>query len=56
MCDQGYTLTFDSCCEIRKKGSEILVENEYRTSSNVYILNMIKGEKLCMGKIDERWL
>jgi hypothetical protein len=54
MCDQGHTLTFDSQgCEIRKKGSGRLVENAYRTSNNVYILNEIQGEKCYMGQIDE---
>jgi len=49
MCDQGDTLTFDSQgYEIRKKGSRRLVENSYKTSNNVYILNEIKGEKCYM--------
>jgi hypothetical protein len=45
MCNQGHTLTVDSqSYEIRKKGSGRLVENAYRTSNNVYILNEIQGE------------
>jgi len=50
-------ITFDSQgCEIRKKGSGRLVENAYRTSNNVYILNEIKEEKWYVGNIDESWL
>jgi hypothetical protein len=52
MCDQGYNLTFHSKgCEIRKAGSGRLVENAKETSSNVYILDEVKGEKCCMGVI-----
>jgi hypothetical protein len=51
MCDQGHTLTFDSQgCEMRNKGSGILVENEYITSNNIYILNDIKGENSIWDK------
>jgi hypothetical protein len=43
MCDQGYNLTFHSKgCDIRKEALEILVENENKTSSDVYILNEVK--------------
>jgi hypothetical protein len=52
MCDQGYNLTFHSKgCEIRKTTSGRLVANENRTSSDVYILDEVKGEKCCMGVI-----
>jgi hypothetical protein len=45
MCDQGYNLTFHSKgCEIRISGSRILVANEKRTPSNVYIIDEVKGE------------
>jgi hypothetical protein len=38
MCDQGYTLMFDSCkCKIR--------ENNSRRPNNIYILYMKKREK-----------
>jgi hypothetical protein len=54
LCDQGYNLTFHSKgCEIRKVGSRILVENENRTPSNVYVLDEFKGEKCCMGQLNE---
>jgi hypothetical protein len=52
MCDQGYNLTFHSkWCETRKETLRILVENENRTSIDVYILDKVKGEKYCMGVI-----
>jgi hypothetical protein len=52
MCDQVYNLTFHSkLCEKRKAGLGRLVENENRTSSNVYVLDKVKGEKCCMGVI-----
>jgi hypothetical protein len=54
MCDQGHNLTFHfQGYEIKKKGSRRLVENAYRISNNVYILNEIKGEKCYMGKTYE---
>jgi hypothetical protein len=57
MCDQGYNLTFHSKgCDIRKVGSGILVANANKTPSNVYILNEVKGDKCCMGQVDESCL
>jgi hypothetical protein len=32
------------------------VENAYRSSNNLYILNDIKGEKCYMRQMNERWL
>ena len=43
MCDQGYNLTFHSKgCETRKEASGRLLENENRTSNDVYILDEVK--------------
>jgi hypothetical protein len=57
MCDQGYNLTFHSKqCEIRKVGSKILVPNANRTMRNVYVLDEVKGENCCIGKLNESWL
>jgi hypothetical protein len=54
MCDQGYNLTFQSKgCEMRKTCSERLVPNENINSSNVYVLNEVKGEKCCMGQVNK---
>jgi hypothetical protein len=54
MCIQGHTLTFDSQkCKIKKENSDKLVKKEARTLNNVYILDVINGEKCFMGKIDE---
>jgi hypothetical protein len=57
MCDQGYNLTFNyKVCEIRKAGSRRLLENENKLLTNVYVLDEVKGEKCCMGKLNESWL
>jgi hypothetical protein len=57
MYDQDYNLTFHSkVCEIRKACSGRLVANANRTSNNVYILDEVKGEKSCMGQVNEIWL
>jgi hypothetical protein len=46
MCDQGYTLTFDSQkCKIRENNSGRLVATETRIPNNIYILDMKKREK-----------
>jgi hypothetical protein len=46
MCDQGYTLTFDSRkCKIIENNSRRLVETATRRTNNVYILDMNKREK-----------
>ena len=45
MCDQGYTLTFDSRkCKIRENNSRRLVAPATRISNNIYILDMKKRE------------
>ena len=57
MRDQGYNLRFYSKeCEIRKADLGRLVEKASRTPSNVYILDEVKGEKCCMGQVDESCL
>jgi hypothetical protein len=57
MCDQCYNLTFNSkVCEINKEGSRRLVEKTNRTLSNVYVLDEFKGEKCCMGQLNESLL
>jgi hypothetical protein len=46
MCDQGYTLTFDSRkCKIKENNSGRLVTTATRRSNNIYILDMEKREK-----------
>ena len=46
MCDQGYTLMFDSRkCKIRENNSGRLVETATRRLNNIYILYMKKREK-----------
>jgi hypothetical protein len=46
MCDQGYTLTFDSRkCKIRENNSGRLVSTATRRSNNIYILDMKKRER-----------
>jgi hypothetical protein len=46
MCDQGYTLTFDSRkCKIRENNSGRLVATATRRPNNIYILDMKKREK-----------
>ena len=57
MCVQGHTLTFNSKeCEIRRDGLVRLVAIVIRTPNNIYVLDRVKEEKCCMGKIDEVWL
>jgi hypothetical protein len=47
MCDQGYTLTFDSRkCKIRENNLGILVATATRRPNNIYILDMKKREKI----------
>jgi hypothetical protein len=46
ICDQGYTLTFDSRkCKIRENNSGRLVATAIRSPNNKYILDMKKREK-----------
>ena len=46
MCDQGYTLTFDSQkCKIRENNSGRLVATATRRPKKIYILDMNKIEK-----------
>jgi hypothetical protein len=46
MCDQGYTLTFDSRkCKIRENNSGRLVATRTRRPNNIYILDVKKREK-----------
>jgi hypothetical protein len=46
MCDQGYTLTFDSRkCKIRENNSGRLVATTTRRPNNIYILDMKKRER-----------
>jgi hypothetical protein len=46
MCDQGYTLTFDSRkCKIRENNSGRLVATATRRPNNIFILDMKKREK-----------
>jgi hypothetical protein len=57
ICDQGHTLDFDSQkCEIRSEKYGRLVATTLRTPNNIYILDEVKGEKCCMGQIDQSWL
>jgi hypothetical protein len=47
ICDQGYTLTFDSQkCEIREKDSGRLVATTTRRPNNIYILDKEKRKKI----------
>jgi hypothetical protein len=47
MCDQGYTLTFDSRkCKIRENNLGRLVAIATRRLTNIYILDMKKREKI----------
>jgi hypothetical protein len=47
MCDQGYTLMFDSWkCKIRENNSRRLVTIATRRPNNIYILYMKKREKI----------
>jgi hypothetical protein len=53
MCDQGYTLTFDSRkCKIRENNSGRLVATATRRANNIYILDMKKREKIEATKRD----
>jgi hypothetical protein len=46
VCDQGYTLTFDSRkCKIRENNLGIFVATATRRPNNIYILDMNKREK-----------
>jgi hypothetical protein len=46
MCDQGYTLLFDSRkCKIREKNSRRMVATAKRSPNKIYILDMKKREK-----------
>ena len=46
ICDQGYTLTFDSRkCKIRENNLGRLVATATRRPNNIYILDMNKREK-----------
>ena len=46
ICDQGYTLTFDSQkCKIKENNSGRLVATTTRRPNNIYILDMKKREK-----------
>jgi hypothetical protein len=46
ICDQGYTLTFDSRkCKIRENNLGRLVATATRRPNNIYILDMKKREK-----------
>jgi len=56
-CDQGHILTFDSHkCEIIREYTGNLVAVAPRTSNNVYILDMEREEKWCLGQEAESWL
>jgi hypothetical protein len=47
MCDQGYTLTFDSRkCKIKENNSGRLVATATRRLNNIYILDMKKRENI----------
>ena len=47
MCDQGYTLMFDSRkCKIRENNSGRLVVTATRRPNNIYILDMKKRENI----------
>ena len=55
MCDQGYTLTFDSRkCKIRENNSRRLVATATRRPNNIYILDMKKREKIEATKKDSK--
>jgi hypothetical protein len=46
ICDQGYTLTFDSQkCKIRENNSGRLVATATRRPNNIYVLDMKKRKK-----------
>ena len=55
MCDQGYTLTFDSRkCKIGENNSGRLVATATRRPKNIYILDMKKREKIEATKKDSK--
>jgi hypothetical protein len=55
MCDQGYTLTFDSRkCKIRENNSRRLVAIATRSLDNIYILDMKKRENIEATKKDSK--
>ena len=55
MCDQGYTLTFDSRkCKIRGNNSGRLVATTTRKPNNIYILDMKKREKIKATQKDSK--
>jgi hypothetical protein len=55
MCDQGYTLMFDSRkCKIKENNSGILVSTATRISNNIYILDMNKRENTKATKKDSK--
>jgi hypothetical protein len=55
MCDQGYTLTFDSRkCKIRENNSGILVTTAIRRPNNIHILDMKKRDKKKATKNDSK--
>jgi hypothetical protein len=55
ICDQGYTLTFDSRkCKIRENNPGRLVATATRRTYNIYILDMKKKEKIESTKKDSK--
>jgi hypothetical protein len=55
MCDQGYTLTFDSRkCKIRENNSGRLVTTATRRPNNIYILDTKKREKIQATEKDSK--
>ena len=55
ICDQGYTLTFDSRkCKIRENNSGRLIATTTRRMNNIYILEMKKREKIEATKKDSK--
>ena len=43
-------------CEITNEDSGKMVDTIVRNSNNIYVLERVKGEKYCMGKLYENWL
>ena len=55
MCDQGYTLKFDSRkCKIKENNSGRLVATATRRPNNIYMLDMKKREKITAKKNDSK--
>jgi hypothetical protein len=55
ICDQGYTLTFDSLkCKIRQNNSGRLVSTTTRRPKNIYILDMKKRENTKAAQKDSK--